>query len=129
MQTLTNMKTKGQEGLNRLVETGKQQSPQTKLWGVTIASAVAGGVAVAALASGVLTVLSVLASPPVALTVGALGGGALGWSFMKGGDTASQESSDAEAAPSTPDVTPTEVVDVSVAPVSASEPPAAAIGA
>ena len=83
MQTLTTVKTKTQEGLTRLVEVGKQQPPQVQLWAGTAAAAVVGGIAVAAVAKGVLAVVALLSAPPIAFTVGALGGGALGWSLMQ----------------------------------------------
>ncbi|MCE7986004.1 MAG: hypothetical protein DYG89_32910 [Caldilinea sp. CFX5] len=83
MQSLTTIKDKSQQGWNRLVEAGKQQPEERKVWGVTIAAAVAGGVVLAAVSKGVLAVVSTLAAPPVALTVGALAGGAVGWSLMQ----------------------------------------------
>lgn len=83
MQSLTTLKSKGQESFNRLLETGRQQPPEVQLWGIVAASAIVGGIAVAATAKGLLAILGTLASPPVALTIGALGGGALGWSFMQ----------------------------------------------
>jgi uncharacterized protein YcfJ len=83
MQSLNTIKDKSQQSWNRLIETGKQQPEERKLWGVTIAAAVAGGVALAAVSKGVLAVVGTLAATPVALTVGALAGGAVGWSLMQ----------------------------------------------
>lgn len=83
MQSLTTLKAKSQESLSRLADTVKQQPPEVQLWGAVAAAAVVGGVVVAAGAKGVLAVVGTLAVPPVALTVGALGGGFLGWSFMQ----------------------------------------------
>lgn len=83
MQSLTTLKAKSQESLNRLTETVKQQPPEVQLWGAVAVAAVIGGVVVAAGAKGVLAVVGTLAAPPVALTVGALGGGFLGWNFMQ----------------------------------------------
>lgn len=83
MQSLTSIKDKSQASWNRIVETGKQQPEERKVWGVTIAAAVAGGVALAALSKGVLAIVGTLSATPVALTVGALAGGAVGWSLMQ----------------------------------------------
>lgn len=84
MNALTTVKTRTQESWNHLVETAQQQPTEVQKWGVVAASAIVGGVAVAAGAKGVLAIVSLLAAPPVAITVGALGGGALGWSYMQG---------------------------------------------
>lgn len=83
MQSLTTMKDKSQASWNRLVDAGKQQPAERKVWGVTIAAAVVGGLALTAISKGVLAVVGTLAAPPVALTVGALAGGAVGWSLMQ----------------------------------------------
>ncbi|MEZ4735971.1 MAG: hypothetical protein R3E79_53455 [Caldilineaceae bacterium] len=91
MQNLTTLKVKSQESLNRLVERAQQQPPEVQLWGVVAVSAVAGGIVVAAGAKGLLAVVGTLAVPPVALTVGALGGGILGWSFMQNQTAATAE--------------------------------------
>ncbi|MEZ4663372.1 MAG: hypothetical protein R2911_37995 [Caldilineaceae bacterium] len=42
-----------------------------------------GAVALAATAKGILAIVSTVANPAVALTLGAVGGGALGWSWIK----------------------------------------------
>lgn len=99
MQSLTTLKTKSQEGFNRLVENAQQQPSEVKLWGVVAASALVGGVAVAATAKGVLAIVSTLAFLPVALSVGALGGGAIGWSLMQ------NQSAPAAAQPAIPPIT------------------------
>lgn len=96
MQSLTTIKDKSQASWNRLIETGKQQPEERKLWGVTIAAAVAGGVALAAVSKGVLAIVGTLAATPVALTVGALAGGAIGWSLMQNQAT---EAAAADVAP------------------------------
>ena len=83
MQSLTTIKDKSQASWNRLIEAGKQQPEERKLWGVTLAAAVAGSVALAAVSKGVLAIVGTLAATPVALTVGALPGGAVGWSLMQ----------------------------------------------
>ncbi len=82
MQTFETIKSKSQETINNLVEKGKEQPEEVKTWGVTAGGAVVGAVAVAAVAKGVVAILATLASPPVALTVGAVGGGIWGWNFM-----------------------------------------------
>lgn len=103
MQSLETIKSKSQENLNRLVELGKSQPPEVKTWGVTGAAAVGGALALTAVAHGVLAVLATLASPPVALAVGAVAGGALGWSLMQPSKTpttpAATENNPAEAPP------------------------------
>lgn len=83
MQSLTTIKTKSQESLTHLTATIQQQPPEVQLWGVVGAAAVVGGVVVAAGAKGILAIVATLASPPIALTIGALGGGAIGWAFMQ----------------------------------------------
>lgn len=81
MQSLETLKSKGQESVNRLVELGKSQPEQVQVWSVTGGAALVGALAVAATAKGVLAVIGTIANPPVALTLGALAGGALGWSY------------------------------------------------
>jgi len=83
MQTLETMKSKSQESINRLVDLGKQQPEQVRTWGVAAGAALAGALALTAVAKGVLGVVATLANPPVALSIGALAGGVLGWSFMQ----------------------------------------------
>jgi len=83
MQSLETIKNKGQENLNRLVDLGKAQPPEVKTWGVTGGAALVGAMALTAVAKGVLAVVATVASPPVALAVGALAGGAIGWSLMQ----------------------------------------------
>ena len=82
MQSLNNLKSKGQESWQRLVETGQQQPESVALWGATAGGAVVGAVALTVAASGILAVVATLAAPPVALTIGAIGGGLLGWNYM-----------------------------------------------
>lgn len=90
MQSLETIKTKSQENLNRLVDLGKSQPAEVKTWGVTGAAAVGGALALAAVAQGVLAIIATIANPPVALAVGALAGGALGWSFMQKSQAATE---------------------------------------
>ncbi|MCB0120969.1 MAG: hypothetical protein KDE58_01935 [Caldilineaceae bacterium] len=102
MQTLETIKSRGQETLNNLMEKGKKQPDEVKALGVTAGGAVVGAVTVAAVAKGVVAILATLASPPVALTVGAVGGGFLGWNWVK---EQSQNAADEEAtAPTEPAV-------------------------
>ena len=107
MQNLESLKSKGQDTISNLLERGKQQPDEVKTWGVTAAAGVGGAVAVAAAAKGVLAIAATLAAPPVALTVGAVGGGVLGWNWIQKQqeqNRAAAESSEAEAA--TPDAVP-----------------------
>ncbi|MEZ4707683.1 MAG: hypothetical protein R3A44_10775 [Caldilineaceae bacterium] len=83
MQNLTALKNKGQESIANLIEQGKQQPDEVKVWGVTAAAGLGGAVALAAAAKGILAIVSTVANPAVALTMGAVGGGALGWSWMQ----------------------------------------------
>ena len=83
MQSLTTIKDKSQQIWSRLLEASKEQPEERKVWGITIAAAVVGGVTLAAVSKGVLAVVGTLAATPVALTVGALAGGAVGWSLMQ----------------------------------------------
>ena len=83
MKNLESLKTRAQESLTHLVDLGKQQPEQVQTWGITAAAALAGALALTAVAKGVLGVVATLANPPVALTAGALGGGVFGWSLMQ----------------------------------------------
>ena len=83
MQTLETMKSKSQESINHLIDLGKQQPEQVRTWGVAAGAALTGALALTAVSKGILGVVATLANPPVALSVGALAGGVLGWSFMQ----------------------------------------------
>jgi len=107
VKTITDLKTVGQDNLNRLVDLGKQQPEQVQTWGVTAAAAVAGALALAATAQGLLAILATLAAPPVALTIGAVGGGLAGWSFLQSQKTTSAASEVTPVAP-TDETTPVE---------------------
>lgn len=96
MQTVETIKQRSQKTVNNLLEMGKDQPEEVKTWGATAGGAVVGAVTLAAVAKGVVAILSTLTAPPVALTVGALGGGLLGWNLMKE-QTAGEE--DDEVAP------------------------------
>ena len=83
MQTLETMKSRSQAGLTSLVENAREQPPAIKKWGVTAGSAVVGAFALKAVSGGVVALLSTLTVPPVAMTLGAVGGGLLGWNYMR----------------------------------------------
>ena len=83
MQNLDTLKTRSQETVTNLIDRGKEQPDDVKALGVTAAAGVAGALVVTAGTKGLLAVVGLLANPPVALTIGALGGGALGWSYMQ----------------------------------------------
>jgi len=75
-----------QNGLTTLVtalEKVRAEPTEVKTWGVPAGSALIGAMAMAVSAQGVLTLATFLAMPPLALTVGALGGGLLGWRYMR----------------------------------------------
>lgn len=88
MQTLETIKSKGQAGIKQLVTLGKAQSESVKTWGVTAGAAVAGGVALRVGAPGLVAILRTLTPLPVSLTVGAIGGGVLGWLYLERQKTA-----------------------------------------
>ena len=83
MQALETMKNKGQAGIKQLVTLGKEQSESVKTWGVTAGAAVAGGLALRVGAPGLVAILRTLTPLPVSLTVGAIGGGVLGWLYLE----------------------------------------------
>lgn len=84
MQQLNELKDKGQHGVAQALDAGKKQAGKAKTLGVTVGSAVVGGIALAAAAQPIIMLTSMLATPPVAMTVGAVAGGALGWRFVRG---------------------------------------------
>jgi len=114
MQTLETLKIKSQENLNRLVELGKEQPSEVKTWGVTAGAAVAGGLALTATAQGLLAVFATLASLPVSLTVGAIGGGVLGWLYIDQKKTANKATATAEPATVAAEITMPESVNIPV---------------
>ena len=130
MQTLETMKSKSQERFNHLVDLGKEQPPAVKTWGVTAGAAVAGGLVMAAGAQGLLAIFATLAALPVALTVGAIGGGLLGWRYMEQQKAANKATAVAETPFSAP--APAAAAAAVAAPEASSEPPVgseAAVGA
>ena len=96
MQTLETLKTKGKARFASVMDVAKDQPSDLKHWGVAAGSAVVGAVAVNAAARGMVAILAVMASPPIALTLGAVGGGYLGWSYLQKRQAAAQ-GADAEA--------------------------------
>ncbi|MEZ4734819.1 MAG: helix-hairpin-helix domain-containing protein [Caldilineaceae bacterium] len=99
MQTLETVKARSQASLNTLMEKSKAQPDEVKTWGVTAGGALVGALALTAAANGILAILATLAVPPVALTVGAVGGGILGWNYMRGRQEAGQADVPTEAVP------------------------------
>ncbi len=93
MQTLETIKTKSQETLNNLLEKGKERPEEVKAWGITAGGAVVGALTVTAAAKGVVAIFAAIAAPPIALTLGAVGGGVLGWNFMQKQDAARSDTS------------------------------------
>lgn len=77
MQNVQTLKNKGQERFAHLTENVPRVPSQAKTWGVTAGAAAAG-------ALGLAVVGGLLASTPVALTVGAVTGGWLGWKYVHG---------------------------------------------
>lgn len=84
MQQLNELKDKSQQGLAQAVDAGKKQASKAKVLGVTAGSAVLGGVALTIAAPPLIALTSTLAAPPVALAVGAVAGGVLGWRIVRG---------------------------------------------
>lgn len=99
MQTLDGLKAKGQASLTNLMDSIKEQPDDIKVWGVAAGSAVVGAVAVNAAARGVIAILGTLTSTPVALTVGAVGGGYLGWTYLQKLQAAEADSTDTISEP------------------------------
>lgn len=85
MQTVETIKVKGEATLHQWRAMLNEQPDEVKTWGVAAGGAVVGALAVTAVARGVVALLATLASPPVALTVGAVAGGALAWSYRQSG--------------------------------------------
>lgn len=83
MQTLDTIKARSQTGFANLMEKAKEPPSEVKTWGATAGGAVVGALALRALAGGIVAVVAALATPPVAMTVGAVGGGLLGWNYMR----------------------------------------------
>lgn len=80
------VETNKQNGLTNVITVLERVSVQpvaVKTWGVTAGSALIGATAMAVSAQGVLALATLLAMPPLAVTVGALGGGLLGWRYMR----------------------------------------------
>lgn len=83
MDPVNELQAKGRESINRLIELGKRQPEPVQTWGLTAAAAAGGALVLSATTQGVLAVAATLAAPPVVLTVGVIGGGLAGWSYMK----------------------------------------------
>lgn len=96
MQIVETSKTGGQVNFAGFRQKEKAQSGDFKTWGMTAGSALVGAVMVATTTQGILSLLALLATPPVALTVGALSGGFMGWNYMR-----QRQMSDAGARPTT----------------------------
>jgi len=89
---VSNIKEKSQNTVSTLFSFGKDQPEDVKLWGVAGAAGIAGALGIAAVTKGVLAVVATVANPFVAVPVGAIGGGMLGWSYMKAnGNGAAEE--------------------------------------
>ncbi len=83
MNQFEKIRSSSKETLDALIAQGKEQPEAVQKWGVTGAAAVGGAVVISAAAKGVLGIVATLANPPVALTVGAVGGGLLGWNYIQ----------------------------------------------
>jgi len=83
MSVVTNIKEKSQSTVSGLVDLGKEQPDDVKTWGVAAAAGLAGALGIAAVTKGVLAIVATIANPFVAVPIGAVGGGALGWSYMQ----------------------------------------------
>ena len=132
MQALETMKSKGQEGIKQLVTLGKAQSESVKTWGVTAGAAVAGSVALRVGAPGLVAILRTLAPLPVSLTVGAIGGGVLGWLYLERQKTAALDATTAASrapAPTWPVTAATEPVAQAPAAVGIDQPESAVVTA
>ena len=83
MQTVDTRKTKGQASVTDLVEQSKLLPGTAIVWGATAGGALVGGAVTVAAAQGIVALFTLLAAPPIAWTVGALGGGWVGWHYMR----------------------------------------------
>lgn len=83
MQAISAIKGKSIASVINGLEKRKMPPLEAKTWGVVASGAVVGAVAVNAAAHGILALVALLAAPPVALTAGMLGGGFLGWRYMR----------------------------------------------
>ncbi|MEM7539268.1 MAG: hypothetical protein AAF639_44335 [Chloroflexota bacterium] len=82
MSVLTKMQTAGQDSINMISDMNSSQPSSTKkLVGVAVGG-VGGGLVLAALGKGALTIASFLMSPVITFTAGAVAGGIYGWSYM-----------------------------------------------
>lgn len=126
MPTLESLKAQGQASFSRLRDTVQGQPNDVKAWGVTAGSALVGAVAVNATARGVVAILATLASTPVALTVGAVGGGYLGYTYLRNWQAAEEDEAGATPEPVATDI-PVIVAESHTMPATTPEPaPAAA---
>lgn len=87
MQTVETLRSRSQTGITSLVDNAEEQPSSIKKWGVTAGSAVVGAVALKAAAGGIIALTALLMAPPVAMTLGAVGGGLLGWNYMRNRQT------------------------------------------
>ena len=83
MQTVDTIKTKGQASVTALVEQSKLLPGTAIVWGATAGGALVGGAVTVAATQGIVALFTLLAAPPIAWTVGALGGGWVGWHYMR----------------------------------------------
>lgn len=100
MQTMETAKVKTQETFEEWTAKIKEQPNDVKLWSGTAGSALVGAFAVTAVAKGMISVIGTLASPPVALTVGAIGGSVWGWNYMQSRSVATDLAKETNAADS-----------------------------
>lgn len=83
MQAAELFKHKSQAYVMPLWEKAKAQPQELKTWEITAGGALVGAVTMAKAGPGLLALLTLLAAPPVAVTVGALGGGWVGWRYLR----------------------------------------------
>lgn len=91
MDPINDLQAKGRESIKRLIELGKQQPEPVQTLGLTAAAAAGGALVLSATTQGVLAVAAALAAPPVVLTVGVIGGGLAGWSYLKNRKAAAEQ--------------------------------------
>lgn len=83
MAAVETNKQHGQTNVITALERVSVQPAAVKTWGVTAGSALIGAMAMAVSAQGAFALATLLAMPPLAVTVGTLGGGLLGWRYMR----------------------------------------------
>ena len=82
MKRLQAIGTKCKKTVSNLLDYGRRNPDKIKIWSVTIAAGVAGGVGIVLLTKGMVAIAITLASPAITLLFGILGA-IFGWVYMQ----------------------------------------------